>query len=70
MFYVSGGSERLNCTYFTCLGGSWGGPDSANLRGRVGPLKKDLTRAGGGEGGGVGWGELGAPGCGIMWELS
>ena len=45
IFYVSG---RLR-----------GGADSGNLKGRVGPLKKDLTRAGGGGGGEVA-GELGA----------
>ena len=70
MFY-----ERLRLweahlyVFYVSVGGL-GGPDSADLSARVGPLKKTLTRAGGGEGGGVGWGELGAPGCGIMWELS
>ena len=33
----------------------WAGGDSAKLRGRVGPLKKDLTRAGGGEESGRLW---------------
>ena len=32
-------------------GGAWRAPDSLALTERVGPLKKDLTRAGGGEGG-------------------
>ena len=42
VFYVSG---RLR-----------GGTDSDDLGNRVGPLKKDLTRAGRGEGGRGGWG--------------
>ena len=40
------------------------------LTDRVGPLKKDLTRAGGGEGGRGGWGGSGAVGSERRSELS
>ena len=49
------GSGRLNLFYFTCLEGVWGVPLLTILRGRVGPPKKDLTRAGGGEESGRLW---------------
>ena len=41
------GSGRLICICFTCLGGSWGCQILPALKRRVGPLEKDLTRAGG-----------------------
>ena len=36
-------SGRLILSYFTCLEGLWGAPDSANRVERVGPLAKDVT---------------------------
>ena len=47
-----------------------GGPMLTNLTDRVGPLKKDLTRAGGGEVGRGGWGGSGAVGSELRSELS
>ena len=48
-FICLGGSGRLNLSYFTCLRGSRGVKILTNHATRVGPLEKDLTRAGGGE---------------------
>ena len=39
-FTCLGGSGRFILLFFTCLEGVWGGPDSGNLRERVGPLKE------------------------------
>ena len=46
-FKCLGGSGRLICTYFTCLEGIWGVQPLTTYAYRVGPLEKDLTRAGG-----------------------
>ena len=41
-FTCPGGSGRLICTYFTCPGGIGRVQHLTNLRGRVGPLPKNL----------------------------
>ena len=50
MFYVSWRLWEAHLYVFYVSGRLRGGTDSGNLWERVGPLKKDLTRAGGGEG--------------------
>ena len=48
-FTCLGGSERLNLLYFKCLERLQEVQPLTKLGDKVGPLKKDLTRAGGGE---------------------
>ena len=67
VFYMSG---RLWEDVFYVPGRLRGVPPLTNLTARVGPLKKDLTRVWGGEGGRGGWGGSGAVGSELRSELS
>ena len=49
MFYVSWRLWEVHLYVFYVSRRLWGELHSKNLSSRVGPLKKDLTRAGGGE---------------------
>ena len=70
MFYVSWRLWEAHLYVFYVSGRLRGGTDSGKLRDRVGPLKKDLTRAGGGEVGRGGWGGNGTDGSELRSELS
>ena len=54
VFYVSWRLWEAHLYVFYVSGRLPGGTHSDDLRARVGPLEKDLTRVGGGEGGGEG----------------
>ena len=74
VFYGLDGFGRVICTCFTCLERLQEVPPLTKLRDRVGPLKKDLTRAGEESGEALGgsiyrilrvWEALGGPICRI-----
>ena len=58
VFYVSWRLWEAHLYVFYVSGRLRGVQALTTLWPRVGPLKKDLTRAGAGEGGGAGWGSL------------